>query len=420
MRFQFLHWMVLGAVGAIVGGSGCGQSNEFQPPPDPIVKVAVPAPQEITNYFEVTGTTEAAAKVEIRARVRGFLKEVLFTEGADVTAGTELYRIEPEQYKAAVDAAAAKLEAAQVELQKSEIESKRQQSLFERNATAEQNLVAARAAQQTAKAAVDAARADLDRAKLDLDYTTIRSPINGRVGETLVDVGNLVDGNEATILTTVVAYDPIYATFDIQENLLLELIEANPDGAARKPEDVTRPIFLARAIDDDYPYQGKFNYADLAVDESTGTYMIRGEFENTDRRLVPGLFVRIRIPMGEPQQALLIPEEAVLSDQTGRFVYVVNAESTVERRNVTLGASRGALVVVQTGLNANDRVVIEGTPRAAARLGSTVEAQNLDMDQFLQQRSGSEAMSADEPEGGEGSTPDSTGDSANATESVTD
>jgi RND family efflux transporter MFP subunit len=387
---------LLGAVGGAIAGSGCRQSNVYQPPPDPIVKVSPPLQRKVTDYFEETGTTEAVASVEIRARVRGFLKEVLFREGADVTADTDLYLIEPEQYQAAVDAAEAKLEAARVEFEKSEVEYKRQQSLFERNATAEQNLVAARAAQQTAKAVVNEVQAALDRAQLDLEYTKIKSPIDGRVGKTLVTAGNLVDGNEATLLTTVIAYDPIYARFNITEKLLLQLIDEKGNGPARDPEEVTRPIYLARAIDEDYPFEGKFNYADLAVDESTGTYMIRGEFPNADRRLLPGLFVRIRIPLGDPRDALLVPEEAVLSDQIGRFLYVVDGQNQVERRNVTLGPPDGPLVTVLSGLQVDDRVVIEGTQRAAARLGSTVDPQDTDLDEFLRQRSGAATISSDE------------------------
>ena len=234
-RYERLLTLMILLVGAV--GSGCSPPSQYQSPPDPVVKVALPRQQEVTDYFLERGTTEAVEVVQIRARVRGFLQEVLFQEGNEVTAGTELYRIEPEQYQAAVQAAEAKQEAARVELERTEIELKRQQSLYERSATSEQNVVAARAARDTSKAAVAAAAADLNLAKLDLEYTVIRAPIDGRVGKTLVTKGNLVDGQEATLLTTIVSYDPIYATFNLQEKLLLQLLEEGHEEAPRNPDE---------------------------------------------------------------------------------------------------------------------------------------------------------------------------------------
>lgn len=238
-----------------------------------------------------------------------------------------------------------------------------------------------------------AAEADLNLAKLDLAYTVIRSPIDGRVGKTLVTKGNLVDGQEATLLTTVVSYDPIYATFNLQEKLLLQLLEEGHEETPRSPDEVRRPIFMRREIDTDYPFQGEFNYADLAVAESTGTYPVRAKFDNPDRLILPGSFVEIRVAMSDPTKSLLLPEEAILSDQMGRFVYVVKPDQTLEKRTVTVGSQEGRLTVVRSGLQPEDRVVILGTQRAREDLH--VVAEELDLEAFLSEGIESGSVSTD-------------------------
>jgi RND family efflux transporter MFP subunit len=385
--------MLAVAIGWAVG-FGCVPSNQYESPPDPVVIVGVPLQQSVTEYFEETGTVEAIEIVDIRARVRGFLKEVVFTQGSDVKTGDVLYRIEPEEYDAALKAAEADLAAKKVELERARIEYERQQALFERKATSEQNVVAAKAEHDSAEAAVDASDAQLAQAKLNLQYTEIKSPIDGRIGRTLVTVGNLVDGAEGTHLTTVISYDPIYVRFYIQDKQLLRLIEDKIKRETADSEGSTRPLYVRREIDEEFRFEGRLNYFDLALDETAGTFLMRGEFDNPDRRLVPNNFVYVRIPVEEPQDALLIPEEAVLSDLTGRYVWVVNKDNVVERRNVTVGTEQGLLIVVRTGLQLGDRVVIEGSQRV--REGAQVEPQEEDLLQFIRERTGEPEASADD------------------------
>ena len=220
--------------------------------------------------------------------------------------------------------------------------------------------------------AVVASRAALDLAKLKLEYTTVRAPISGRIGKTLVKAGNLVGDTGATQLTTIIRYDPIYANFSVNERALLEAIDR--DGSHRKGgkhhDKKTLPLFLQRATDSGFPFKGHFDYADLTVDQSTGTFMVRGVFANPDHRIIPGLFVRVRMPIGVQKNALLVPEAAMAADQAGRFVLVVDSKKVVERRNITIGSKQGSLVVVKTGLTPDERVIVAGIQRA--RPGSKV------------------------------------------------
>ncbi len=364
---------VTSAVICVLLAIGCGRRNEYEAPPPPPVTVVHPLQQTVTNYLEETGTTEAVEMVDIRARVTGFLEQVKFEPGTNIKQGDVLYVIEQRQFKAEVAAAGADLEAKQAALDKAEIEYEREQRMFEENATSERNVVRTKAERDGALATVDAAIAALDRAQLDLDYTEVSTPIDGRVGKTLVKLGNLVDGNEATHLTTVIQYDPIYANFNISERALLQLLAQMPAKDERQTDHSQLKFYLQRADDQGFPFEGQFDYADLAVDQSTGTFAIRGIFPNPNDEIVPGLFVRIRIPIGTQENALLVPEQALASDQAGRYLLTVNSENMVERRNVTAGAKHGNLVVIDEGLRPDDRVIIEGVQRA--RPGGEVDPQ---------------------------------------------
>jgi RND family efflux transporter MFP subunit len=391
--------LVCGCALLLVIHAGCAQPNEYQEPPPPTVTVAQPLRKTVTKYLEETGTTEAVKIVEIRARVRGILEQVNFEPGQQVRGPEDdpeekeppLYVIEPQEYQAAVDAAAAEVAAQEVELQRAETEYQRQLNLQKQEATSETAVVTAQADRDAAKAARDAANAALERAKIDLGYTEIRAPITGRVGKTLVKAGNLVGDGEATHLTTIIQYDPIYANFNISEQAYLRLI-ADVSPEQRRGEDVpdsdgeaTREkVFeLARpGIDDGFPFQGRYNYADLAVDQSTGTYMVRAIFPNPDLDLVPGLFVRVRVPMEKLEDALLVPEVAVGMEGEQSYVRIVNAENQVERRSVKLGVKEGNKVVVLEGLSGDEWVVYRGVQRA--RDGAEVSPERVPLEDHSQ------------------------------------
>jgi RND family efflux transporter MFP subunit len=357
---------------ALAAMAGCQSKNEYEAPPPPTVTVAQPVQQTVTNYIEETGTTEAVEKVEIRARVKGFLEKVEFEPGTVVKKGAPLYLIEQRQYLAKVAAAKATVAAREVELEKAKIEYNRQLKLREGDATAEMNVVAAKAEQDAGAAAVDEAKALLDEAQRELEYTEVVAPIDGRVGKTLVKAGNLVGDGEATHLTTVIKYDPIYVNFNISERAFLELSEKTPRGKDRNVKKEIAKIYVRRAIDDGFPFTGNFDYADLTVDQTTGTFLVRGIFSNDRHDIVPGLFVTVRLPIGKLVDALLIPEVAVSTDQRGKYLLVVNDKSEVERRDVTLGIKVGSMVVVEKGIEAGQQVIIDGVQRA--RQGAKVTA----------------------------------------------
>jgi RND family efflux transporter MFP subunit len=357
---------------ALAAMAGCQSKNEYEAPPPPTVTVAQPVQQTVTNYIEETGTTEAVEKVEIRARVKGFLEQVKFEPGTVVKKGAPLYLIEQRQYLAKVAAAKATVAAREVELEKAKIEYNRQLKLREGDATAEMNVVAAKAEQDAGAAAVDEAKALLDEAQRELEYTEVVAPIDGRVGKTLVKAGNLVGDSEATHLTTVIKYDPIYVNFNISERAFLELSAKTPRGEDRNVKKESAKIYVRRAIDEGFPYAGNFDYADLTVDQTTGTFLVRGIFSNARQDIVPGLFVTVRLPIGKLVDALLIPEVAVSTDQRGKYLLVVNDKSEVERRDVTLGIKVGSMVVVEKGIEAGQQVIIDGVQRA--RQGAKVTA----------------------------------------------
>ena len=279
--------------------AGCAETNVYQEPPPQTVKVALPIVQTITNYLDETATTEAVAKVEIRARVEGFVESVNFEPGSNVAAGDLLYEIEPELYQARVDSAKATIMAQEARLKNTEAEKNRQERIREQNpgATSEAAIMKAQADFETAKAEIMLGQAQLKQAQINQQYTKVVSPIDGRVGKSLIKLGNLVGGDvEPTLLTTVIKYDPIYANFNISERKLLRLMDAaekNDQGELDKNEI---KILLSRENDKGFPFEGTFDYADLAVDQSTGTFSIRGIFPNPGGQIIPGLFVTVRLP----------------------------------------------------------------------------------------------------------------------------
>ncbi|MDP6556467.1 MAG: efflux RND transporter periplasmic adaptor subunit [Pirellulaceae bacterium] len=326
--------------------------------------VAKPVQKTVTNFLEETGETEPVELVAIRARVPGYLEEIKFQAGADVEAGDVLYVIQQREFKAKVDSAKAEAKSMEVAFRLAEIEFKRQTNLIADNATAQSKVDQAEAARDGAIAAVEAAKAALDQALLDFEYTQVKTPITGRVGKTIVKIGNLVGESEATHLTTVVSYDPIYVNFNISERALLRA-SRRPDGeSAARPDITTIKAYIRRATDKGFPFEGHLEYADLGVDQSTGTFMIRGIFPNPNMQIFPGLFVRIRIPLGVTENAVLVPERALGADQAGRFAMIVGEDNIVERRNVEIGAKYDDMVVVSDGLNGNELVVIDGIQRS--------------------------------------------------------
>ena len=299
--------------------SGCSEKNEYVEPPAPEVTVSKPLVQNVTDYLEFTGTTKAIEEIEIRARVEGFLQSVHFEDGDYIKKDQLLFIIDPKPFQAAVESARGRRGRHQAQLERAEREYQRNLTLFEQNAASEANVVKWKSEMEESRAAVVSAQAALDKAKLDLGYCTIRSPINGRISRKKVDIGNLVGAGEFTLLTTIRQGEPIYAYFSINERDLLRVMKMAREAGipANNPDKIL--LELALANETGFPHKGHLDFADSTVDAGTGTMELRGVFPNPGPPyiIVPGLFVRVRLPIGQREGALLVTERALGQDQGG-------------------------------------------------------------------------------------------------------
>lgn len=353
---------------------GCREANEFVAPPPPKVTVAKPLLQEIVTFREFSGRTEAIESVTVRARVEGFLKSIEFEEGAEVEKGALLYTIEPEQYEAAVLAAKANLEGNKAELHRATAEFDRMERLKEQDAAARMEYVDSEANLQRAKAAVMSSEAALQRAEIDLSYTKVTAPLAGMVNRTRVYVGNLVGAGEATVLTTIVPWDPINAYVTVDERSVLSFRRR----VSETDEVVPRiPVYLRLADGHVYADAGVIDYVDNQIDPQTGTLEIRALFPNKQRILVPGTFGRVRVPR-PAHDAVLVPEDALQRDLSGYYLMTVDASNTVARANVTPGDKIDVMREIESGLEGNERVITMGLQRV--RPGITVNVEETELE----------------------------------------
>ncbi len=364
---RFLFGILVVAVFEIL--FGCGEAPKNVTPP-PEVTVSKPVRQQVTRYLDYTGTVSAIESVDVRARVAGFLDKINFQPRAKVKAGELLFVIDPRQYQAMVEQAQAKLEAQKASLGLAQVEQEKAKRLESKEAISELKMLEATAKRDVAKAEVDKAQADLDDAKLNLDYSQVKSPINGRVARNLVDVGNLVGANEKTLLTTVVNDESVYVYFNVSELDLLPLIRKTiSEDAGPAPDEKPTPVFVGLADEQGYTHEGRLDFADTRVDASTGTIQVRAVLPNPKGLLFPGMFVRVRVPISKAD-AFLVPDVAVMADQGGRYVLVVDKENIVHHRRVKVGQDVERMRVIEEGLTADDRVIVNGMQRA--RPGSKV------------------------------------------------
>jgi RND family efflux transporter MFP subunit len=347
----------------VIGGLGFGlfrlftMKPTFPEPqmPTPTVLVAKPQLQTITDYYEFTGTTAAIEEVEVRARVEGYLQKLCFIDGSDVQKGDMLFEIEPEFYQAQRDRAYAVLKSSEAELVRAELDLKRVQEAIKTNAVSQQQVTTQKAERDKAQASVMANKAAVAEAELYLSYTRIHSPIEGRISRRLVDVGNLVGAGEQTLLATVVNPQPIYVNFDVSEEFLLEKLQMNPaDGRA------TSKFHVGLQNESGYPHEGVLNYVENTVDADTGTILLRGQLPNADKKILPGMYVRVRVPAGEQADAVLINERALATDIGGKYLLLVDKDNRVERRPVQIGRQVGNMRVITSGLTADDVYILKG------------------------------------------------------------
>jgi RND family efflux transporter MFP subunit len=342
----------------------------------PEVMVALPVERAVLDNEEFTGRTDAKRNVTVRARVSGYLQKVCFTEGADVKEGDVLFEIDPRPFRAEFDRADASVHQSEANLHTLTSNFKRANSMFTRGAIGQEEYDKIVGDRDAMAAQVKLATAQRDTAKLNLDWTKVLSPLGGRISRQLIDPGNLVKADD-TALTTIVSLDPIYVYFDVDERTLLTLRRLRQQGKSTSYRDAPVPVYLGLSDEEGFPHAGTINFADNQVDPMTGTLKARGEFPNPGNLLSPGLFARIKLPIGTPHKATLVAERALGTEQGQRFVYVVNDKNEVEYRKVKLGALQGGLAAVEDGVKMGERVVVNGLQRV--RQGSKVEVKVVPM-----------------------------------------
>ncbi len=357
------------------------------------VTVAFPLTREVIDYGSYTGRTQAIDSVEVRARVSGYLDKSFNNskiepepmpgqsnvglkaakqvgEGQEVEVGDLLFRIDKRPYRAEYDRLQAQIERDEARLKKTEADFRRSVDLFRRGVLSREDYDKSEAEYSESKAGIDADRAALERARLDLEFCDVTAPISGRIGRAMVTEGNLISTGPtgSPVLTTIVSQDPIFVYFKPDERSMLKFVKERAPNAGIDPQnirDARITVELGLADEGDlYPYQGVIDFADNQVDPSTGTITVRARFDNPKRQLTPGLFCRVRIPDQKPHAGLLVPEQAIVSEQTNKYVWLVGADDVVKRQDVTLGNRLGRLREIKEGLKANDRVIIRGLQRA--------------------------------------------------------
>ena len=339
--------------------------------------------KEVTEWDEYTGRLAAVDEVEVRAQVSGYLESIHFKDGEVVKKGDLLFIIDPRPYQAVLDRATAQVKEAEAGLSLADANLKRTQELATKKVVASQDLDDQRSKQLQAAAALQVAEAEVKAAQLNLDFTRINAPVSGRIDRHLVSEGNLISGGAATatLLTTIVSLDPIYAYFEADEQAYLKYVRLDRSGERRSSRDAANPVKLALADEEGFPHQGRMNFVQNRIDVNTATIQGRAVFDNPDLVLIPGQFVRLELLGSPPHQAILIPDQGVVSDQSQKFVWVVSADGAVEYRKVTPGAMIDGLRVIREGLKPNDSVVVLGIQ--SVRPGIKVQAEEEPAEKFI-------------------------------------
>ena len=345
--------------------TGCGEKNAYVAPPPPKVVVAQPLRQEVTRYIELTGNTQAINNVDLEARVQGFLDKINYVDGRMVKKDDVLFVIQRNTYEAQLEQAKATLAANEAAQVNAKIEYDRQASLQSQQVSTQAKLDDAKQKLDQAVANVEGAKASLQIAEINLGYTEVAAPFDGVATRHLVDVGALVGYAGPTKLASVVQMDPMYVYFNVSEPVVLRIREGLAQRGKTLRDVGEVPVEIGLQTDTGYPHKGKLDYVAPQVDPSTGTLEARAIFENKGEPiLLPGLFVRVRIPVQRLEKGILVDDTAIGTSQLGEYVLVVNKDNVVEQRQVKLGQLDGRLRVIESGLTGEDWVVTDGLQRA--------------------------------------------------------
>jgi len=367
------HWLtIVGVLSLVSLALGCAEAPPATPPP-PAVTVAAVTEREITDWDEFTGRFEAVDAVEIRPRVSGYIRRVVFEEGSEVRKGEVLFEIDPRPYEAELARAQAQLEQARTGAELAAREVARAQRLVEVQAISREEFDTRTSAEAQGGASVRAAEAAVRTARLNLEWTRVRSPIAGRVSRAEVTAGNLVQAGPptATLLTTVVSLDPIYVEFEGDEQSYLRYAALDRNGSRPSSRDAPSTVYVGLADEEGFPHQGHVDFMDNRLNPETGTIRARAVLSNTDRRFTPGLFARIKLVGSGRYRASLVLDRAIGTDQDKKFVLILNSDSTVGYRPVQLGRLVDGLRVVTSGVQPGDRVVINGLQRVRPQMKVT-------------------------------------------------
>ncbi len=359
----------LGLLGVLLG---CQRQQAPKTPP-PKVTVSRPIVREVMEWDEYTGRLVPVETVEVRARVSGYLQSIHFTDGKIVNKGDLLFVIDPRPYQADLDRAEAELKLSKAQLDLATSDLARAQKLLRSRAISEEEVDTRAASLRQAEQRLQVGRAAVDAAKLNIEFTQVAAPIGGRISRKFVTEGNLINGGAAqsTLLTTIVSLDPIHCYVEADERSFLKYVRLAQEGKRPSSREVRNPAYLALADETGFPHKGYIDFVDNRLDQNTGTMTGRAIFPNPDLTLTPGLFARVRVPGSGRYEALLLPDEAIGSDQSQRFVFVVNDRNLVEYRRVQLGPIINGLRIIREGLKPEDSVIVNGVQRA--RVGAQVE-----------------------------------------------
>jgi RND family efflux transporter MFP subunit len=351
--------LLLGAA-AIAGCDTAPPPVREMPPPDVVVSRA--EQRQVTESEEFYGKTQGVNEVDIRARVSGYLEKINFQEGAEVHEKDVLFVIDPRPFATELEKQEANVAQADAHVKRLEYDYNRARRLLPAQGMSREEYDKAFGDLAEARATLKSALAARDTAKLNLDWCTVTAPVSGRVSRRMVDRGNMVKADD-TVLTRIITLDRLYAYFDVDERTYLRAKDFLERRQVSLSDRKQVPVRVGRSTDKGYPYEGTVDFVDNRVDPDSGSVWLRGTIPNPERKLTSGLFVRVRLPLGEPHLAVLIPKRALVTDQGQKFVYVVNDRGEATYRQIVLGVDLGQVQVVEKGVRPGERVIVRGSQR---------------------------------------------------------
>jgi len=360
----------------LLGPVGIAAAQSPPPAAPPSVTVARPVVKDVVEHDDYTGRFNAIDYVEVRARVTGYLQKIDFQDGAFVNKGDVLFVVDQRPYQATLDQAKAAEASAKARVSFSQTDLERAQSLTRSGNITEQTADLRRQTAQTAQADLESAQANVKQAALNLDFTEVRAPVSGKISQRLVTEGNIVVADQ-TKLTTIVSLDPIYFSFTVDERSFLDYERNLGIGMGREPGQTNPAVLVALTGEDKPTHKGVLDFIDNSVDDATGTVLLRATIDNHDTTIKPGLFGVISMPASQTYKAVLIPDEAVATNQDKRIVYVVADDGTASAREVRTGGKIDGYRIVRKGLDGSETIVISGLTRV--RPGAKVTSERKDL-----------------------------------------